>query len=151
MKELLNEFKTFILRGNVLDLAVAVVVGTAFNAVVNSFANDVVMNAIAAIFGQPSFDSIKIEIGDGAILVGKFLTALLNFLIIAASVFLVVKVYETAQRRRKRDVLEGEEDTATLTDEALLLTEIRDLLAGRPAGDAAGPAEASATQPPSTP
>src|SRR5689334_25394034 len=82
VRQFLSDFRKFILRGNVLDLAVAVVVGTAFNAVVNSFARDIVLGFVAAIFGQPNFDEITIHLGDGRIGVGFFITSVVNFVII---------------------------------------------------------------------
>ena len=84
-----SEFKTFAFQGNVIDLAVAIVIGTAFNAVVNSLVNDIVMQAIAQAFGKPNFSAIVI----GQIKIGNFITAVLNFLIIALSVFVVLKVF----------------------------------------------------------
>ena len=68
MKGLVSDFRKFIMRGNVLDLAVAVIIGIAFNAVVNSLVNDVIMQIIAAIFGKPNFDNLTFNLGDGIIL-----------------------------------------------------------------------------------
>src|SRR4029450_3869869 len=97
------------MRGNVLDLAVAVIIGIAFNAVVNSLVNDVIMQIIAAIFGEPNFNDLTFTIGDGGIYYGKFLTALVNFLIIAATVFVIVRAFEELQRRRRGTEEEIEE------------------------------------------
>ncbi len=83
----LEEFKTFALQGSLIDLAVGIVIGTAFNAVVNSLVTDIVMPLIATLFGQPDFSSIVI----GNIMIGKFITSIVNFLIIGLSVFLVLK------------------------------------------------------------
>ena len=124
---MLQEFKKFILRGNVLDLAVAVIIGAAFGVVVLAFTNGILMNLIAAVFGQPSFDSIVIDVGDGQLLVGAFLTAVVNFVVIAFVLFLVIKAFEQMQSRR-RPGASPEEDTPAPSDEALLLAEIRDLL-----------------------
>lgn len=121
---MLQEFKAFLFRGNLLDLAVAVILGVAFGAVVTAFTDGIIMALIAAMFGQPSFDSITIALEDGAILIGSFLTALVNFVIIAAVLFAVLKAAERAQRRK--DDPAG--DAPAPTDEAVLLTEIRDLL-----------------------
>ncbi len=93
MKEMLDEFKAFINRGNVLDLAVAVIIGAAFGAVVNSFVKDILMQIIAAIFGQPDFSSLTFNIGNGIIAYGSFINALINFLVVAFSIFLVLKAY----------------------------------------------------------
>lgn len=128
---MLQELKRFALRGNVLDLAVALIIGAAFTAVVNAFANGVLMNLVAAIFGQPSFDSIGLDLGDGRIEIGRFLTALVNFLIVAFALFVIVQGFTRLQRQRQAGEL-PEQDTPAPSDEALLLAEIRDLLrAGR--------------------
>jgi large conductance mechanosensitive channel len=124
MKELMSDFRKFIMRGNVLDLAVAVIIGLAFNAVVNSLVNDVIMQIIAAIFGKPNFDDLTFTIGDGVIYYGRFLTALVNFLIIAATVFVIVRAFEELQKRRK-GTPEAEEEKP---DDIRVLEEIRDLL-----------------------
>lgn len=118
------------MRGNVLDLAIAVIIGTAFGAVVQAFADGILMNLVAALFGQPTFDSITTDVGDGVLLTGAFLTALVRFLIIAFALFLIVRMFNTLQERRRR----GEapvEDAPAPTDEAVLLAEIRDLLRAR--------------------
>jgi large conductance mechanosensitive channel len=127
---MLADFRKFIMRGNVLDLAVAVVIGVAFNAVVNSLVNDVIMQFIAAIFGKPNFNRLTFTLNDAVIRYGSFLTALINFLIIAATLFVVIKAFEHLQERRKA---QGEDAAEDKSDEVVLLGEIRDLLAeGRP-------------------
>ena len=127
---MLKEFKAFIMRGNVLDLAVAVIIGAAFGLVVQAFTDGILMAFIAAIFGQPSFESITIDIGDGELLVGEFLNAVINFLIIAFALFMIVKTFAALETRRRSGELSPEETPAP-TDEALLLAEIRDLLKQR--------------------
>lgn len=128
---MIEEFKKFILRGNVLDLAVAVIIGVAFGAVVLSFTDDVLMAVIGAIVGKPSFNDLTLGLGDGVIFYGRFLTALVNFLLIAFALFLVVKGMERMQDRRGAGRNEVEEDSPVPSDEALLLGEIRDLLRER--------------------
>jgi len=130
MRDLLKEFRDFVMRGNVLDLAVAVVVGVAFNAVVQSFATDVLMGFIGAIFGKPNFDDLVLGVGDGVVVYGRFVTALVEFLIVAFAVFLAVKVFERLQSLRTRGGAE-EPETPAPSDEAVLLAEIRDLLRSR--------------------
>jgi large conductance mechanosensitive channel len=126
MDKLLKDFRDFVMRGNVLDLAVAVIIGVAFNAVITSLVNDVLMQVIAAIFGEANFDSLTFTINDGVIYYGKFLTSLVNFLIVAATLFVIIQSFERLQNRRRRD-LDAEPEEAK-SDEVLLLTEIRDLL-----------------------
>ena len=128
VNQLLKDFRAFIMRGNVLDLAVAVVIGIAFNAVVNSLVNDVIMQIIAAIVGKPNFNDLTFNIGDGIIYYGRFLTALVNFLIIAATLFVIVRTFEELQKRRRA---RGEVAPEEASDEVVLLAEIRDLLRER--------------------
>ena len=128
MNKLLKDFRAFIMRGNVLDLAVAVVIGIAFNAVVNSLVNDVIMQIIAAILGKPNFNNLTFTLGDGIIYYGRFLTALVNFLIIAATLFVIVRSFEELQKRRRA---RGEVAQDEVSDEVVLLAEIRDLLRAR--------------------
>ena len=93
---MLREFREFALKGNLLDLAVAFVLGLAFAAVVTSFVDDVIMQLVAAIIGKPDFSDLTFSIGDGEIRYGAFLTALVTFLIIAFVLFLIVKAVQKA-------------------------------------------------------
>jgi large conductance mechanosensitive channel len=101
----IKEFKDFALRGNLLELAVAFVMGVAFAAVVSSFVDDVMMNLIAAVAGKPDFNNLRFEIGDGVIRYGSFLTAVTTFLLIAWVLFWVVKAANRVmpQKVTKRD------------------------------------------------
>mgnify|MGYP003453397333 FL=1 len=89
---MIKGFKEFILRGNVVDLAVGIVVGAAFGAVVTSFVNDVLMAFIGAVVGKPSFNDLTVAVGGGIIYYGRFLTVLINFLLVAVAVYFVVVV-----------------------------------------------------------
>jgi len=130
MSGIFKEFRDFVLRGNVLDLAVAVVIGAAFTTVVNSLVANVLTPFIAAIFGQQSFADINFDIGDATIEVGLFFEAVVNFLIVAAVVFFfVIKPVNVLLERRKRG--EAPADLPTPED-VQLLREIRDLLKQRP-------------------
>ena len=90
VKNIANEFKTFIMRGNVVDLAIAVVIGAAFSGIVTALVNGIIMPLIGAIGGKPNFDAYWWNLNGSRILVGTFLTALVNFLIIAAVIFFLV-------------------------------------------------------------
>ncbi|MGI8615493.1 MAG: large conductance mechanosensitive channel protein MscL [Actinomycetota bacterium] len=116
---MLKEFKEFVSRGNLVELAVAVVLGLAFAAVVNSLVADVITPLIAAIFGEPDFSAITIPIGDSEILIGNFLNALISFLIVTFVLFLVIKAYN--RTFTKQDEEQG-------STEIELLTQIRDEL-----------------------
>src|SRR5689334_6990928 len=129
-KSLVTEFKDFILRGNVVDLAVAVVVGAAFGAVVTALVRDILTPIIAAIFGKPDFSELTFTINGSKFFYGDFLNAVITFLSIAAAVFFfVVKPINFLLERRRRAMAAGDDpDAAELSDEAVILTEIRDLL-----------------------
>jgi large conductance mechanosensitive channel len=105
--EILKEFRAFILRGNVVDLAVAVVLGTAFTALVNALVRDLITPVIAALFGKPNFASLSFTIHGSEFFYGDFLNALLTFVLIAAAIFFfVVKPinYLMARLRTEPDV-----------------------------------------------
>ncbi len=87
---MLKGFRDFVMRGNVMDLAVGVVIGAAFGAVVTSFTKDVLMQAISAIVGRPNFDDVVFSVNHTPLFVGKFLSALISFLLIAAAVYFAV-------------------------------------------------------------
>ena len=126
---MIKGFKEFLLRGNVVDLAVAFVLGLAFAAVINAFATDFIGGIIGAIGGSPDFGRAGFEVNGSKIVIGSTLTALVYFVIVAAAVyfFVVVPMNKLMERRRR-----GEEpETAAASDEVVLLQEIRDLLRQR--------------------
>ena len=124
-----KEFKAFIVRGNVVDLAVAVVIGAAFGAVVTSFVANIVTPIVGALAGWNDFGSLHITLKDDAVITyGAFINSLIAFLSVAAAIFFfVVKPLNMLAERRKRGEA-PEEDTPAPSDEALILAEIRDLL-----------------------
>jgi large conductance mechanosensitive channel len=124
MRQFFEDFKKFLMRGNVIDLAVAVVIGVAFNAVVQSFTNDILLQIVAAFVGQPNFNELDFTINDAIIRYGAFITAVVNFVIVGFAVFVAVKAFEALQNMRGG----ADADTPTPSDEAVLLSEIRDLL-----------------------
>jgi large conductance mechanosensitive channel len=122
-------FKDFLLRGNVVDLAVAVVIGTAFGLVVAAFAKDFIGGIIGVIGGTPDFGTAGIEANGSKIIIGSTINALINFIIVAAAVyfFVVVPVNKLMERRKR-----GEEpEVAAPSEDIVLLQEIRDLLRQR--------------------
>ncbi len=108
MKNFLDEFKAFAVKGNVIDLAVGVVIGTAFNKIVDSLVNDIIMQIIAALFKQPDFASIAIHINGGVIKVGAFINNIVNFLIVAFSVFIAIKFVHKFLQRHSVQALTAE-------------------------------------------
>lgn len=120
-QSIFTEFKNFISQGNVLDLAVAVILGGAFPAIIKSVVDEILMPLIGMIFGKPNFSEIVL----GPLKIGNLMNAILNFLFVAIGLFIVVKLATTAQNLRKKDkAAETEEVSADIA----LLTEIRDLL-----------------------
>ena len=129
MKSVLAEFREFVLRGNLVDLAIAVVLGAAFGALVTSLVTNLVTPLIAAIGGQPDFSDLHFTINESQFNYGAFLNALISFLVIAAVIFfLVVKPVNALLARNKTD---DEPEPASPTPDVMLLTEIRDLLRTR--------------------
>jgi large conductance mechanosensitive channel len=111
---MLKGFRDFILRGNVVDLAVAVILGAAFNGIVNSLVGDVLNPLIAATIGKPDFSSVILHVGGGAIKVGNFLNAAVSFIIVAAVVyFFIVLPMNTLLNRLKKPVPEAPPSTKT--------------------------------------
>ena len=133
------EFKKFIMRGNVIDLAVGVIIGGAFQAIVNSLVNDLVMPAIGWIIGGVDFSDLKIVIAEAtddaaeaAIRYGSFIQAIVDFLLIALTVFIIVRSINRFHELRKKKEEEAApaepEAPAEPSEDIKLLTEIRDLL-----------------------
>ena len=127
---MIKGFREFIFRGNVIDLAVAVIIGAAFGGIVKAFADDFIGGLIGAIGGSPDFGRAGVTLNDSKIVYGSTLTALINFLIVAAVVYFVIVV---PMKKVQERFIRGDEETPQLTDEAKLLTEIRDVLKDRPA------------------
>ena len=119
---MIKEYKAFLFRGNLLDLAVAFILGAAFNTVVQSLANDVIMAAVAGLFGLDGVAAMTL----GPMQIGLFLSAVISFIIIATVLFAIIKAAEGFQQPHVDDT------PAPDTDEVIILREIRDaLLAGR--------------------
>ena len=142
---MLREFKDFLLKGNLVEVAVALVLALALTAVVTSLVEDLITPLIAALFGQPDFSGLTFEINDSVFSYGIVINAVIYFLAVAAVVFfLVVKPLNVLQERRRRG---QEPPVEELSDEAALLTEIRDLLRSQAVGAPRG-ANPGAPQPP---
>ena len=124
---MLKEFRDFINRGNVIDLAVAVILGAAFTAIINSLVNDIIMPLIGVLLGGVDFSTLSITVGSAVIAYGNFIQAIVNFLIIAFVVFLIVKAINQMQKPKPAVPAAPPEPS----DEVKLLTEIRDVLKNR--------------------
>ncbi|MEJ8310312.1 large conductance mechanosensitive channel protein MscL [Agrobacterium larrymoorei] len=142
---MLNEFKTFIARGNVMDLAVGVIIGAAFSKIVDSVVNDLIMPIVGAIFGGFDFSNYFIPLSStvtatslaaareqGAVIAyGNFITIVINFLILAWIIFLMVKGVNKIRASVEREKVEEKKAPAPPPEDVKLLTEIRDLLKTR--------------------
>ena len=131
MKKLLEEFKAFVMRGNVVDMAVGVIIATAFGKIVASLVNDIFMPIIGMIIGNVDFTSLEIKLGEpvegaeqAAIKYGMFIQEIVNFLIIALCIFMVIKLITKMQKKKEEEPAPAPEPTK----EEVLLTEIRDAL-----------------------
>ena len=129
--KLFDEFKAFVMRGNVVDMAVGVIIGGAFGKIVTSLVNDIFMPIIGMIIGNVDFSSLEIKLGEpvegaeqAAIRYGAFIQEIVNFLIIALCIFMVIKVINKLQKKKE----EASAPAPGPTKEEVLLTEIRDAL-----------------------
>ncbi|MCI5789363.1 MAG: large-conductance mechanosensitive channel protein MscL [Tenericutes bacterium] len=128
VKKGFNEFKSFISRGSVVDMAVGVIIGGAFGKIVTSLVNDILMPLIGVIVGGVDFSNLSIKVGDATIAYGNFIQTIFDFLIVAFCIFLMVKLFERFRKKEKKEE-EKKEEAPKKSDEVLLLEEIRDLLA----------------------
>ena len=129
--KLVDEFKAFVMRGNVVDMAVGVIIGGAFGKIVTSLVNDIFMPIIGMVLGNVDFTSLEIKLGEpvegaqqAAIRYGMFIQEIVNFLIIAFCIFMVIKLIAKIQKKKDEEPAPAPEPTK----EEVLLTEIRDAL-----------------------
>lgn len=131
MKSFIKEFKEFINKGNVMDMAVGVVMGTAFTAIVTSLVEDIVMPLIGIIVGGVSIEELSVTVGGAVLKYGVFLQNVINFLLIALVVFTVIKSINKMHDKLQEALGTKEEpveEEVVIPDDIKLLTEIRDLL-----------------------
>lgn len=121
-----NEFKQFAMRGNVMDLAVGVIIGGAFGKIVTSLVNDLIMPIIGLFLGGIRFSDLQIQVGETAIMYGAFIQSVVDFLIIALSIFFLVKLINQFKKQEEEEPAPEPEPVAS--KEEILLTDIRDLL-----------------------
>ncbi len=126
---MLKEFKDFAMRGNVVDMAVGIIIGAAFGKIVSSLVSDVLMPPIGVIMGSVSFSDLNVALGEGegaaTLNYGMFIDQIINFLIVAIAVFFLIKAINSLKKKEEEKPAEPPKPSA----EEQLLTEIRDLLA----------------------
>lgn len=125
MKKFFEEFKAFATKGNVVDMAVGVIIGGAFGKIVSSLVSDIIMPLIGIILGGINFTNLSITLGSAVIKYGNFLQMVIDFLIIAFSIFVVIKIANTLKRKKE---IEEKVEEVKKDEQIILLEEIRDLL-----------------------
>ena len=130
MKNFMNEFKEFISKGNVMDMAVGIIIGGAFTAIVTALVDSILMPIIGAISGGHSVEDMAWKIGNASIGYGAFIQAVINFLLVAWVLFLIIKALNKAKDTLTKEEAKEEEE-APVPEDIALLTEIRDLLKNR--------------------
>ena len=123
-----KEFRDFINRGSVIDLAVAVIIGGAFGAIISSLVNDIIMPLIGLVMGGVDFAGLAVQVGDAQVLYGSFIQAVVNFLLIAFVLFLIVRGFNKLQESRAKEEEAAPPPPPEPSPEEKLLAEIRDLL-----------------------
>lgn len=128
--KIVEEFKTFIAKGNVVDMAVGIITGTAFTKIVNSLVADIVTPILGIILGKINLQSLELKINDSvSVTYGNFIQAVIDFLIIAVIIFIMVKGINSIKAKfEKKEEAEEVKEEPKPTNEELLLSEIRDLL-----------------------
>lgn len=124
---MLKEFRDFVLRGNVIDLAVAVIIGGAFGLIITSLVNDIIMPLIGVLLGGLDIATLSVQVDEAVIAYGKFIQAIVNFLIIALVLFLILRSYNALMRKKSETPAAPPAPSA----EEKLLSEIRDMLKER--------------------
>ncbi|WP_067838924.1 large conductance mechanosensitive channel protein MscL [Amphibacillus sediminis] len=132
---MIKEFKEFIMRGNVVDLAVGVVMGAAFSAIVTALVEHVITPSIIALTGNARVEELYIQVGQAQIKYGEFLQAVMDFLLIALVLFLAIKAMNRLAQKRKKD----EQETVEALTAEQYLAEIRDLLAAQNSAEQSSP------------
>lgn len=124
LKQSASGFKSFISRGNVVDMAVGVIIGGAFGKIVTSLVNDIIMPVIGVVLGGLNFSDLSIKVGKANVAYGMFIQTIIDFLIISFCIYMMIKLFD---RFKKKEEIK-EESVTKKSDEVLLLEEIRDLL-----------------------
>ena len=125
MKSFMKEFKEFISNGSVMDMAVGIIIGTAFTAIINALVDNILMPIIGMLCGGMSLEDMSVKVGNAVLGYGAFIQAIISFLVISFVLFLIIKAMNKA-----REIKDGpaEEEPEEVPEDIALLTEIRDLL-----------------------
>ena len=124
-----EEFKKMILRGNIIDMAVGVIIGSAFSKIVTSLVNDILMPFLGVVLGGLDFSGLSIKIGEATIKYGSFIQSIVDFLIIAICIFVMVKIVSKIRDKADKKLgIEHKKEEKRKDEQVVLLEEIRDLL-----------------------
>ena len=130
-KGFIAEFKEFAMKGSIIDVAIGMVIGAAFSAIITSFVEDIIMPLLGIAIGKVDFTALSITIGSAQVMYGEFIQSCVSFLLIALSIFICIKAANkarTALERKKEEEAVEEETPEEPSEDIQLLTEIRDLL-----------------------
>lgn len=128
MKKFISEFKEFIARGDVMSMAVGIIIGGAFTSIVNSLVNDLISPLLGIILGGVNFTGIMLSVGGANLMVGNFIQAVITFLLTALVIFSIMKLFNSFLRKKEAIEEAAPEAPPELPEDVKLLTEIRDLL-----------------------
>jgi large conductance mechanosensitive channel len=128
MKKFMTEFKEFIAKGNVMTMAVGIIIGGAFTAIINSVVADVISPIIGLILGGTDFSALSFGVGDAQIMIGNLINAIITFLITAVVLFFIIKAFNKFDDMKKKEEEPAPEEEPAVPEDIQLLTEIRDLL-----------------------
>ena len=126
MKKIIAEFKEFAIKGNMLDMAIGVIIGAAFKSIVDSLVNDIFMPFVGILIGGRDFSGLSLKIGEATINYGMLIQNIVNFLIVAVCLFMLVKAVNML--KRKKEEVEAEPEAEKKPEDIQLLEEIRDVL-----------------------
>ena len=130
MKAFIKEFREFISKGNVMSMAIGIIIGSAFTAIITSLNEDILTPLLGLILGKVDFSNLAITVGSASIMYGKFIQSIITFLITALALFIILKCFNsfTAKMEKKKEEEKKDEAPAPVPEDIKLLSEIRDLL-----------------------
>ena len=128
MKKFMTEFKEFIAKGNVMTMAVGIIIGGAFTAIINSVVADVISPIIGLILGGTDFSELSFGVGDAQIMIGNLINAIITFILTAVVLFFIIKSFNKFDERKKKEEEPAPEEEPAVPEDIQLLSEIRDLL-----------------------
>ena len=130
MKGFIKEFKEFISKGNVMQMAVGIIIGSAFTAIVTSLNQDILTPLLGLILGQVDFSALAVTVGSASVAYGKFIQSIITFLLTAFALFWILKIFNrlTEEKKKEEEPAPTEPEPAPVPEDIQLLTEIRDLL-----------------------